>query len=152
MDVVYEVWGGEASQPDFFPVVCKNQTAMESSGRMYDGWELILHRQSMIVLLNRDRFLGSQFVSCPFQWTLNRWYQVAVTYERGGLLCMYVDGVRQYEARESRSLQNTAGNPLFIGFSPIGLVEYANGNIDNVRIYNRALDSAEVRRLYTGDE
>lgn len=39
-------------------------------------------------------------------------------------------------------------SPLIIGKDIPGLVEYANGKIDEIRIYNRALSDSEIKFLY----
>ncbi len=38
--------------------------------------------------------------------------------------------------------------PLIIGKDIPGLTEYANGKIDDIRIYNRALSDKEIEAIY----
>ena len=71
---------------------------------------------------------------------VGRWTHVAVTYD-GAALRLYVDGPR-CRAERSRHLLGTT-DPLWIGGNhPYG--EYFEGVIDEVRIYERALNSSEV--------
>ena len=65
------------------------------------------------------------------------------TYD-GTTLSLYVDG--QIAASGPASGTVDAGaDPFLIGVTP---VDYANGLIDDVRIYNRALSATEVKQLY----
>jgi len=82
---------------------------------------------------------------------LNTWSNVIFTYD-GSSLKLYVNGVL-LNSTSTSLLLNTAGNS---GIS-IGESNQANGywhpsdaKIDDIGIWNRALDSTEIQQLYTG--
>ncbi len=85
----------------------------------------------------------------------NTWHQVTVTYTDGNpanVPTIYIDGVVQALA----ATKTPAGNPmpdnssLYFGDRGDG-VNFFDGKIDEVRIYNRVLSLSEVQVLYTAD-
>ncbi len=71
------------------------------------------------------------------------WTHVAVTYD-GEVLRLYVNGAEVSQENVSGRIQPST-NPLWIGGNqPYG--EYFIGVIDEIRVYNRALDRAEIVR------
>ena len=71
---------------------------------------------------------------------LNRWYQVAGTWDGTGNCDMYINGVQ--------SNDNSCSS---FSIAPSGDVRFGtvlNGNLDEVRVYNRALSTDEITRLY----
>lgn len=73
-----------------------------------------------------------------------RWHHLAVTYD-GATLRIYVDG----------ALSNSGGLPLntttrvlYIGRAPVRMSEYYDGDLDDLRIYDRALGATEISALY----
>ncbi len=78
------------------------------------------------------------------------WIHVAMTWAKGGLTNIYVNGVVDTASILVDSLVNTT--TLFnIGGQGTGLTRYFQGNIDDVRFYNRALSGTEITTLYTKD-
>lgn len=77
-----------------------------------------------------------------------RWHHVVVTYQ-GTTVSIYVDGVR--EDQQTASITHAAaGGGYYIGVqitSGVGL-NYYNNDVDNVGLYNRALNPDEIKRLY----
>lgn len=77
-----------------------------------------------------------------------KWHHIACTRE-GGDLRIYVDGVE-------RGSTNTAGGnfsnsgPISIGWSRHWDGDYFQGQVDDIRVYNRKLDAAEIVGLYKG--
>jgi hypothetical protein len=59
----------------------------------------------------------------------------------------YLDGAKVSSQAASGSINN-GGQSLNIGNDPAGLAEPFTGSIDDVRIYNRALNAAEIQQLY----
>ena len=80
---------------------------------------------------------------------LNTWSHVSVTYTPTAIT-VYVDGER---IGSMTPLGNMVKNsePLYIGCDFPGGDEYLTGDMDEVRIYNRALSASEVRALYNND-
>ena len=76
------------------------------------------------------------------------WYFIAST-RVGNTQILYVNGV---VVDSSSAITDTIGGPynLFFGrsFRTISYDEYFNGDIDDIRIYNRALSSVEIDSLY----
>lgn len=73
---------------------------------------------------------------------LNTWTHLASTYD-GTTLRLYVNGTQVATKAITGSLANTA-SPLRLGGNSIW-GEWFNGQIDNVRIYNRSLPVAEIQ-------
>ena len=82
------------------------------------------------------------------QWDSNAWYHVAVTSDGSGNRCMYVNGV--CENSENGQQYGQANANFYIGASAAYNTDYFLGDIDDVRVYNRALSAQEVQQLYAG--
>lgn len=82
--------------------------------------------------------------------TLDTWYYLAFTYTggAGGLRTIYLNGIAVASGTSAAGLQVTNGTVTDIGTDVIeGDVQ---GMIDDVRIYNRALSTAEIAAMYNG--
>lgn len=73
-----------------------------------------------------------------------KWTHLVVTLGEG-ILKMYFDGELDSEAKRERALQNSK-DPLRLGSDYDG--RYFQGELDDVRIYRRALSGEEVRELF----
>jgi type II secretory pathway pseudopilin PulG len=73
------------------------------------------------------------------------WHHLAGTYDRSQLK-LYVDGVLRDTEAHIGSIKSTAYN-VYIGENSQETGCYYNGNIDDVRIYNRALSANEIAQL-----
>jgi len=84
-----------------------------------------------------------------------RWHHVAVTYD-GKTLRSYVDGVEKSHAAQKPGPLKKTDWDLCIGNSVVdyesGEFEAYDGLIDEVRIYNRALSTQEIKVLATATE
>lgn len=80
------------------------------------------------------------------------WHHVAVTWSGlGGELVLYRDGVQVDQTDQTISTINNISEPVHIGafrWNVSGIYRYMTGDMDEVRIYNRALTSTEVLNLY----
>lgn len=83
---------------------------------------------------------GSVRGASPLQ--LDVWSHLAVTYD-AQFLKMYVNGILVNQSAVSGNL-TTSSQPLRIGGNTVYADEYFRGLIDEVRIYNRPLSSAEL--------
>ena len=84
-------------------------------------------------------------------WDTN-WHFIALTYD-GTTAKLYADGVLKTSAAKT---WNLVPNAFYIGeqiaVSPYyNSAQYWNGNIDNVRVYNRALSATEIASLAAGN-
>jgi len=93
----------------------------------------------------------SQVQENASNFPLNSWQFVGVAYDsniNGGTLTLYRNGS---QVGSATSISPPTGGYVTIGmFGDIGGSEYNpwDGKIDEVRVYNRALSAAEVKRLY----
>jgi hypothetical protein len=78
---------------------------------------------------------------------LGQWYFVATTWD-GATAALYVDGKLESKVTEgSCNVSNNSG-PVYIGQNPETHQQMYKGDLDDLRVYQRALSAAEVRRLY----
>ncbi len=80
------------------------------------------------------------------------WHHIALTWSGpGGKFVAYRDGVVVAEGDQTISTINNIPEPVFIGAFrwnvPPGIVRKMTGDIDEVRIYNRALSANEISEL-----
>jgi hypothetical protein len=74
------------------------------------------------------------------------WYHCAFTYD-GTNSALYVNGVA---CTLTGVTTPQTGTPSIVRVGSWGSGEYFNGQIDDVRIYNRALTQAEITQVYRG--
>ena len=79
--------------------------------------------------------------------TTNTWYNIAVTYNNG-LSELFINGVSQ--GTITKTLLESSIEPTLGYRNTGGSVRY-NGSIDQVRIFNKALNSTEVGILYNNE-
>jgi hypothetical protein len=81
----------------------------------------------------------------------NQWYHVALGINTSGETTLYINGVTASSPTNTRSGQSVSTGNDKIGATHAGrtLGYYFNGNIDDIRIYNRVLDSQEINYLYS---
>ena len=77
---------------------------------------------------------------------LNTWTHVVATYN-GSIMNIYKDGVLVASRSKSGALDISSAVPAWIGRNPTSGYGSWNGQIDEVRIYDRALDEDEIAQL-----
>jgi photosystem II stability/assembly factor-like uncharacterized protein len=80
----------------------------------------------------------------------NEWHNYAVTFD-GSKVKIFIDGVLDKETSTSETLVSLTSAILQIGYSDNNL-DWFEGKIDDIRIYNRALSNAEVQALYNAEK
>jgi hypothetical protein len=90
--------------------------------------------------------IGSRFPIYQYRWfpVASRWYHISCT-RLDSLYSLYVNGVFYAAGTEGDTLPNVST------VLEIGRVQgqgYLQGALDNIRFYNRALSSADIRELY----
>lgn len=81
-------------------------------------------------------------------WTVDEWVHVVGVRSQDGDLRIYTNGTRKdSQTMPSGALDDDANAGLRIGRLESGNATF-NGKIDNVRVYDRALNKSEVERLY----
>ena len=127
-------------------------------GGSYNGYDVFLNNGNVCAWYIKD---GSNYVydgsGCTFNiagYNDNAWHQVVyVVDSSGGKL--YLDGLQK---GTSRAWTGVAGSPtttqdIQLGHYPgaFGGVEYFQGLLDEIRIYNTALSASDVSALFTAD-
>jgi hypothetical protein len=95
-------------------------------------------------------FWGNEFFGYNYlPVNLDTWYFIAVTFDRGTIR-YYVNGVlRRTQVFTVQSLQPTSNGDFEIGKDSPGDVEYLNGTLDDLGIWNRTLTQTEITALFT---
>jgi len=92
---------------------------------------------------------GARYSDQWGQITAGYWTQVAITWESGGDLVGYING---QEAGRMAASANPIGNntsPLRVGIAPWNASSFpANGRLDQVTLYTRALSPLEIRETF----
>ena len=92
------------------------------------------------------RFHGYRYGDATVSLNTGQWYHLAVI-ENNGVVSGYLDGTSITFANQSIWNQTNGAN-LFIGGDPNSSSYYFDGKIDQVRIFDRVLDSGEITQLY----
>ena len=88
--------------------------------------------------------------TAAYKFDLNLWYHVAFAYDRSQKLAsFYVNGELIQSVAYDADIQDTFGEPMYLGYNPSGGNEYSLGAIDELRLWNRALSAEEISRNFT---
>lgn len=91
--------------------------------------------------------LSQSFISTPVI-SSGTWYSISVVVNNGSSVQFYLNGYPSGQGVPTQSFIYPP-NALRLGSSQSGYYGgYANGKLDDVRIYNRALSAAEVLAIY----
>ena len=104
----------------------------------------------LLLFIKATSDVGVNSVQTSAVLTENTWYHAVFTYNSGTVTC-YVDGSSvslTIIGTIPTTLTSQDGNLLIGDFA--GLSRYWNGQIDEVAIFNRALNSTEIAALYDG--
>lgn len=136
--VTAEAWINiSSSASGWFPIIDK----YEATGDW--GWSFLVNATANTMYFDAN---SAQAVSQAFTFSRNTWYHVAVSYSKAlGVANFYVNGNLVGSPAFNGDIINTTGEPLYIGASPSGSDEYAMGNLDEVRLWSRALCQAEIQ-------
>lgn len=130
-----------------YPTATKSQNSIVTKG---DG-DFTYNYYFLLQGQNKLRFNqtgGINVVSTNAIPGNNQWTHVVVTYD-GSNAVFYING--QFDSTGSGAVGSTNPYPLYIGWDGYDGVPGQNnfiGYIDDVRIYNRALSTDEIKRLY----
>jgi len=78
---------------------------------------------------------------------LHQWHHVVFVFT-GSQNQLYVNGVSDVTPQNLADTIRSSTASIRIGGNPVDNVQYFNGTIDEVRIYNRALSAAEIKALH----
>lgn len=90
-----------------------------------------------------DNTEGNKWVTIKQKLTTGHWYQIVGTFD-GTNIIVYLNGNPKDKNQISKIIGNS--DKLLIGNDGWG--NYFNGNIDEIRIYNRALSASEIMDNY----
>ena len=133
-------WVNEASFKTQANVVVKRNIA--------DEWEFsIANGYPRFTSWINIAFSLSMTSSSPI--TANSWHHIcAVQNGNGNTGYIYVDGLQQGSAMQTAAMANTASIVQVGSLSNGNNTRYFNGRLDDVKIYNYALDANQVNTLY----
>jgi len=90
-------------------------------------------------------------ITSSSSYTLTDWHHVVFTYDQTNVK-LYVDGVEEYSAAETRAIdyaQDSGGSTDFnIGRTAYGYASPAEGLIDEVSLFDSALSSSDITSIY----
>ena len=93
---------------------------------------------------------GNQETGFGTSYILNTWYHIVFTIQNG-IFSFYVNGQLILSGPPCCTISGFGFNnnlPLLIGKDTPGITEYSNGKIDDIGIWNRALNDCEIQDLY----
>jgi hypothetical protein len=107
---------------------------------------------SLILEMGNEKYQwGTSFASKPLEWELGRWYHVAVTYRWDGKNAtarLYRDG--ELVGEQTKDEEFHAGDyDIIIGSYSSTNIHGLDGFIDEVKIYDTALEDDAIKRLAT---
>ena len=121
-----------------FPIICKSN--LQFGGNL----DFLISNQNILAHLNTYNTIAS------FPLSFNTWQNVVATISNG-ITSFYLNGNLLWSG-VSGTFNNQPNNlPLVIGMDSPGLVEYSNGKIDDIGIWNRALTQTEINNLYNAN-
>lgn len=138
------VWVKIANGADFFKqwltILCKSDNTQESANSPHYR----VQATAQTVSINTD--FTESFIP---QLSYDTWYFYAYVFD-GNKVKVYLDGQFVFEDDYRGKLYSNT-MPLEIGRDLPGAIEYFNGAMDDLRIYNRALNESELSQLYRDD-
>ena len=121
----------------FFPIVSKSNLQGTYGNYAFGFWS-----PNIIADLNNAE------TATAFPFSLGNWQNVVVTIG-SGTTSFYLNGNLLWSGNSGVFPNNPVNNlPLIFGMDRPGLVEYANGKIDDIGIWNRVLSSQEISNIY----
>ncbi len=119
----------------------------KASGRFGSGYLFAFQNRGRELSLGINNSAGEESNTSiePSYFARGTWHFVAGTYD-GRAFRIYVDGRLIGTQPLMQTINPNQDDPLFIGSYWRG--QYFQGGIDDVRLYNRALTTSEIERLY----
>lgn len=92
---------------------------------------------------------GWRNLSANIKPTAGQWYHIVGTYD-GSTQKIYVDGKLNNTSAWAGKIESHPNDPLTVGYKVASDNSYFNGELDEIRIYNRTLSESDVQTLYQG--
>jgi len=130
------------------PIVCKSNN---SSFGMFTIQLLNLKNERKFpnYVKEFEVLFNSNYLSVSYFFELKKWYHISISWD-GYILKYYVNGVLIEKKLLEGSIQND-NNPLIFGKDSPEAVEYFNGKLDEICIYNSCLTDNEISLIYQGN-
>lgn len=96
---------------------------------------------------------GAQDLSSSGNQSDNKWHHVALSYNQdlGGEVDLYIDGQAAASGANSKAWTWQTGQEIELGaFGDTNAYQAFNGQLDDVRVYSRALSQSEVTTAFSG--
>ena len=107
--------------------------------------------KSVFASFARSKKVGKHFVLDPL-WRPRQWNHIALTWQAGEQLCIYVNASDEGQDGDVSVPRVDAAESLRVGRKLVDISDLsAWGLIDELRIWNRRLDAAEVTALYKAE-
>jgi len=141
------IWVKVNDLDTFYFLVCK-----QPSGTARDGfpgnYEFRIELNTGALQFGHQETEGEQFTfyTSDSSIAVEQWYHIAVAVTNGGLVEFYIDGVAAGSAEQSTNFGVLNDKPVRIG-GRTDLYSFFNGLLDDVRLYDRALSQAEIKKL-----
>lgn len=130
----------------WFPILSKTNSSSYGKYRLGANTSISGQQPSFYGTLSTDEGIISQ----NNLYALNQWNQVVITISNGNST-ISLNGVQVFNGATTYTGWTTIDNlPLLIGKDIPGFVDYANGKIDDIGIWNRALTQQEITAMYNG--
>lgn len=121
----------------YFPILHKSDKQSQ-----YGKYALNLKTSGVISHLDTNE------TGIIYDFSINTWYHI-VNVISSNRTDLYINGVLSYSNYSGLFPQTVVQNlPLIIGKDMPGVIEYTNGKIDDIGIWNRALSPEEIITLY----
>ena len=91
----------------------------------------------------------AQFLISPNTYNDGNWHLAVGTFDNAGnSLKLYIDGVQVASKTTTDNPDNTGTQPLRVGANSRDLSAFFTGQVDEVRVWNKALSATEISNLY----
>ncbi|MFH1883550.1 MAG: LamG domain-containing protein, partial [Planctomycetota bacterium] len=149
-ELTITVWVKVSDLSTFYFLVCKQPSGTAQDN--YPGnYEFRTEANTGALQFGHQETEGEQitFYTSDSSIAAEQWYHVAVVVAKGDIVEFYIDGVSAGSAEQSTNFGVLNDEPVRIGGRKDGY-SFFNGVLDDVRLYDRTLSSAQIQKLYKG--
>jgi hypothetical protein len=132
-------------KPNEFPA--QGEAYLLSFGGWQERWKISLPSHGKPVFTTHANGACCSDMDSGTPLTVDAWTHVVMVHD-GAKDLIYFNGVKVNEKGVTGALDATT-HPLGIGYDPIDKANYFNGALDEVQIFDMALNDAQIAALYT---
>lgn len=133
------------AKPNSLPV--SGEVYLLSNGGWQERWKISLPGHGKPVFTTHSNGQCCSDLDSGTPLTVGQWTHIVMTHD-GTQDIIYLNGVQVNQKSAAGALDPTT-KPLGIGYDPIDNGSYFDGALDEVQIYNYAMNAGEVSGLYT---